>query len=117
MLTSTYVHTYIRGYESWLGYWHHSNDYWQHTADACGVKPIRDLWEYNSTFDGPSPFKNGPDCSQKHQNPLNQSCVYEEELFTNEVLRIINEHDGEIEVGSFTGRGAEFVLTLPKEPA
>ena len=27
-------HPRARGYESWFGYWHHTNDYWQHT-EAC----------------------------------------------------------------------------------
>ena len=32
-----------RGYDSWLGYWHHSNDYWQHVRRTCSGKPVKDL--------------------------------------------------------------------------
>eukprot|EP00039_Didymoeca_costata_P004959 m.77237 g.77237 ORF g.77237 m.77237 type:complete len:548 (-) comp12611_c0_seq1:71-1714(-) len=87
-------HPRARGYDSWIGYWHHSNDYWEHTVDTCGTKSMYDLWEYNETYDGPAlRFQNGKLCSQKNQNPENQTCVFEESVFTNEVLRIINGHD------------------------
>lgn len=100
-------HPRARGYDSWLGYWHHTNDsrtlwwakpmgfifwrfsecfacfpiviwdvilswcflcakfcsiirlgkaqdYWQHTESKCGLKKMKDLWIYNSTYDGPA---------------------------------------------------------------
>ena len=75
-----------------FGYFHHSNDYWQYTVEKCLSKPVYDLWKYNETFDGPATFyQNGPSCSQDNQKPKNnETCVYEEEILTNEVLNIIN---------------------------
>ena len=43
-----------RGYQSWLGYWHHSNDYWSQQQESCAGRPMRDLWRSNGTFDGPA---------------------------------------------------------------
>ena len=43
-----------RGYQSWLGYWHHSNDYWSQQQESCAGRPMRDLWRSNDTFDGPA---------------------------------------------------------------
>ena len=85
----------FRGYDTWLGYFHHSNDYWQYTVEKCSSKPVYDLWKYNETFDGPATFyQNGPSCSQDNQKPKNnETCVYEEEILTNEVLNIIEKHD------------------------
>ena len=50
MATSKH-HPRARGYDSWVGYWHHSNDYWQHTEQKCSGKNVFDLWRYNETFD------------------------------------------------------------------
>ena len=50
MATSKH-HPRARGYDSWTGYWHHSNDYWQHTEQKCSGKNVFDLWRYNATFD------------------------------------------------------------------
>jgi len=89
-------HPRARGWESWLGYWHHSNDYWTHAEDTCKVatEKMKDLWLYNATFDGPARhLANGPSCSQSNQNPSNETCVYEEETFTKAVKHIINSHD------------------------
>eukprot|EP01064_Diplonema_japonicum_P010618 TRINITY_DN1785_c0_g1_i1.p1 TRINITY_DN1785_c0_g1~~TRINITY_DN1785_c0_g1_i1.p1 ORF type:complete len:532 (+),score=127.75 TRINITY_DN1785_c0_g1_i1:635-2230(+) len=80
---ATPMHTPIgRGYESWLGYFHHANDYWTEklpfqstgTVDVCGNAFV-DLWLNN----GPALGMNG--------------TVYEEELFTNNTLNIIRQHD------------------------
>lgn len=49
-----------RGYDSWLGYWHHANDYWSFGEGTCadsyegGARPqkealVRDLWRYNGS--------------------------------------------------------------------
>lgn len=93
MATSAH-HPRARGYETWLGYWHHANDYWQHTVDKCGVKAMKDLWRYDSTHDGPAfELANGPHCHQKNQRPSNETCVYEEKVLTDRVKEIINTHD------------------------
>eukprot|EP00041_Stephanoeca_diplocostata_P016857 m.334494 g.334494 ORF g.334494 m.334494 type:complete len:565 (+) comp20507_c1_seq2:254-1948(+) len=90
-------HPRARGYESWLGYWHHSNDYWTHTVDHCGTDNtlVRDLWLYNATYDGPAPaeYRNGPSCSQNNQTPQGERCIYEEALFTTRVLDLVNFHN------------------------
>ena len=87
-------HPRSRGYQSWLGYFHHSNDYWKHTVEKCDGVPIKDLWRFNATYDGPAlELLNGPHCSQENQEPAGEKCTYEEEVFTNEVLRIIEAHD------------------------
>mmetsp|Transcript_22344 Transcript_22344/g.51800 ORF Transcript_22344/g.51800 Transcript_22344/m.51800 type:complete len:569 (+) Transcript_22344:28-1734(+) len=90
-------HPRARGYESWLGYWHHDNDYWQHTVDSCGLlglHKMRDLWIYNATYDGPAwELANGPKCSQTHQNPENETCVYEEALLMSAVKSVIRAHN------------------------
>merc|ERR1712066_157173 len=89
-------HPKARGYESWLGYWHHANDYWQHTVETCklGTKKIRDLWRFNATYDGPAfDLQNGESCSQTNQNPENETCIFEERVLTDAVKAVINEHD------------------------
>jgi arylsulfatase I/J len=69
-------HPKARGFDTWLGYWHHSNDYWKQTQGKCGLKPVHDLWNYtaakngnffNSRTERDSPaaeLRNGPSCSQ-----------------------------------------------------
>jgi arylsulfatase A-like enzyme len=32
-----------RGFVSWLGYWHHSNDYWTHGREVLGKGCARPL--------------------------------------------------------------------------
>ena len=72
-----------RGYESWLGYFHHSNDYWKRslpftatgTVDVCENQYL-DLF-YN---DGPALH-----CAN--------TSVYEEEYFLNNTLTVIRDHD------------------------
>ena len=88
-------HPRARGYDTWLGYWHHSNDYWGQTVERCAhLGAVRDLWKYNETYDGPATFmQNGKSCSQSNQNPSGETCIFEEELFANEVLNIIMSHD------------------------
>jgi arylsulfatase I/J len=71
-----------RGYERWLGYFHHANDYYTEglgqrsigTENICGNKYV-DLW----LTDGPADRLNG--------------TAYEEELFTNHSLSVIDAHD------------------------
>jgi arylsulfatase B len=81
-----------RGYDNWLGYWHHSNGYWSHaTSNSCpNASSVFDLWETNATtgYDGPArSLANSPACSQGNQNAT--PCVHEETLFTNRVVQIL----------------------------
>ena len=88
-------HPRARGYETWLGYWHHSNDYWSHAEEKCGIgKSVHDLWVYNATFDGPAThLANGPSCSQDNQAPPGERCVFEEHVLRDEVVRLIETHN------------------------
>eukprot|EP00933_Yihiella_yeosuensis_P078551 TRINITY_DN900_c0_g1_i1.p1 TRINITY_DN900_c0_g1~~TRINITY_DN900_c0_g1_i1.p1 ORF type:complete len:564 (-),score=95.99 TRINITY_DN900_c0_g1_i1:369-2060(-) len=78
---ATWEHTPMgRGYETFFGYFHHANDYWtQRLSDAelhpdiCGN--MVDLW--NTT--GPARDRNG--------------TAYIEEMFTENSLRILDQHD------------------------
>ena len=93
MATSNH-HPRARGYDTWLGYWHHANDYWQHTEETCNGTAVFDLWRYNSTFDGPAlEHTNGPTCCQTNQTPTGEKCVYEELLLTNSVIDVVKNHD------------------------
>jgi arylsulfatase B len=86
-----------RGYDSWFGYWHHSNDYWSQNEESCGGVPVKDLWRQNATFNSPATERqNGPSCSQDNQFPEGEVCVYEEDLFFREVRDIISSHDTEM---------------------
>jgi arylsulfatase I/J len=96
MATRTFHHPRARGYDSWLGYWHHANDYWSHVEGSCpSVSATRDLWLYNATFDGPAvEYANGASCSQYNQTPGGgEACVFEDVLFTDRVVEILNTHD------------------------
>jgi arylsulfatase B len=95
MATSSYHHPRARGFDSWTGYWHHSNDYWNHIeGPKCNGKSVADLWHYNDTFDGPATwFQNTPSCSQNNQTHTSTApCVYEEELLADHVVSILNSH-------------------------
>ena len=93
MATSLH-HPRARGYDTWLGYWHHSNDYWTHTEETCNGTAVFDLWRYNATFDGPAlEHQNGPACSQSNQAPAGEKCVYEESLLTDSVIEVVKNHD------------------------
>eukprot|EP01064_Diplonema_japonicum_P008406 TRINITY_DN15861_c0_g1_i1.p1 TRINITY_DN15861_c0_g1~~TRINITY_DN15861_c0_g1_i1.p1 ORF type:complete len:522 (+),score=73.66 TRINITY_DN15861_c0_g1_i1:57-1622(+) len=73
-----------RGYDDSLHYFHHMNDYWNMTIGECNGTGVVDLWETNMPARG---LNNTDDCSQQAQH---RHCVYEEELFTNRVLNVIN---------------------------
>jgi len=80
---------HARGFDSWLGYWHHANDYWTFAEGACEGSKVRDLWRSNTDLGVDEPateLQNPETCSQQHQG----GCVYEEELLTDEVVRLIN---------------------------
>mmetsp|Transcript_26164 Transcript_26164/g.43592 ORF Transcript_26164/g.43592 Transcript_26164/m.43592 type:complete len:549 (+) Transcript_26164:25-1671(+) len=105
---------WARGYDTWLGYWHHSNDYWtQEQSPTCEAQAVRDLWRHNGTYSGPAmELQNGPDCSQQNQHPTTDAggrdahdsvpermreeeeerCVYEEDVLLAEAKRVILDH-------------------------
>jgi len=80
-----------RGFDTSLIYFNHENDYWTGFADdnPCGPWNIVDLWE----DDHPATTRiNNATCSQSNQ----VGCVYEDTLFTNQVLDIIQSHDPDV---------------------
>ena len=97
-MATEFHHPRHRGYDSFYGYWHHANDYWQQTVETCGTMEVRDLWRYNATTDGPSfADANAAACTQSHQNGSSSSdsagrCVFEEALLSAEVRRVISGH-------------------------
>jgi arylsulfatase B len=72
-----------RGFETWLGYFHHANDYYKEglppaadgTLNVC-FNRFTDLWD----TDGPA--------ARQHASGL-----YEEDLFTNRTVAVIEAHD------------------------
>lgn len=100
-------HPSSRGFDSWLGYWHHANDYWSLVEGECADNttaaraafpsdpnvPVKDLWRFDAAHDGPAPaLANSPACSARDQNTTGR-CVFEESLFTSEVLDIVARHE------------------------
>ena len=67
-----------RGFDSSFGYFHHANDYFTEVEGTCKGTPIVDLWDTDRPATGIN--GTGPD-------------KYEEGLFIERVLQIINEHD------------------------
>ncbi|CAE7691967.1 Arsb, partial [Symbiodinium microadriaticum] len=85
-----------RGYETWLGYWHHSNDYWTQDETSCSFHPVKDLWRHNVSFSGPElSLQNGPSCADQSQHPESEICVYEEDILMQEVQSVLRAHDPE----------------------
>lgn len=81
---ATWDHTPMgRGYETFFGYYHHANDYWNETlskgttvhTDPCPRQHAVDLWSTS----GPAYGKNG--------------TKYEEDLFTENTLAILDKHN------------------------
>lgn len=86
-----------RGYETWLGYFGHCNDYWTEIdkcgMQTCGKTEMVDLWSQNSSRH-PSSFpanahNNSQKCSQQRQS----GCEFEDALFLQRAKRIVREHD------------------------
>ena len=47
---ATDAHTpFNRGYDKFLGYFHHSNDYWSHAEQKCYLKEVRRAVKSRST--------------------------------------------------------------------
>ena len=70
-----------RGFQSSFGYYHHANDYYTEIVGSCNKTPIVDLWDTDQPAFGIN--GTGPD-------------NYEEGLFKEHVLDIINSHDPKV---------------------
>eukprot|EP00039_Didymoeca_costata_P029876 m.26828 g.26828 ORF g.26828 m.26828 type:complete len:552 (+) comp7838_c0_seq2:45-1700(+) len=96
---ATPMHTPIgRGYDTTLHYFHHANDYFTFKdGGSCSGTMITDLWNKWDASQGPyghgaKTMKNGPQCSMGNQNPPNQTCVFEDDLFENRVKKVVQNH-------------------------
>jgi arylsulfatase B len=82
-----------RGYDSSLMYLGHLNDYWTSAAqvqcspDAEWPQTLVDLWNGTEPAWG---LNNSWACSQANQT---DGCVYEDELFAQRILDVIDAHD------------------------
>ena len=93
-----------RGYETWYGFYGHSNNYWHATnamtsafgtVDVC-LNQMIDLSMHNSSYCGPvldDPFRSAV-CESDDEKESEPSC-YEEHRFKERVLEIIRFHDTE----------------------
>eukprot|EP00439_Symbiodinium_sp_Y106_P028487 s185_g3.t1 len=87
-----------RGYETWYGYYQHANDYWHKSTvflatgeiDAC-LNRMRDLSMHNETYSGP--VRDAISLSAACQEDEESDPGYEEYLFKQRVLNIIQNHD------------------------
>jgi len=86
-----------RGYETWLGYFGHCNDYWTEIdkcgMSSCGSTSMVDLWSQNmsrtpASFPG-SAHNNSQKCSQKAQD----GCDFEDAVFLERAKRVVLEHN------------------------
>jgi len=97
---ATPEHTPIgRGYESWLGYYQHANDYWN---DGSGLKATgevdqcfdsyRDLSFLNATYRGGvhNSVQFMQACRDNHES---SPACYEEHAFRERALEVISAHD------------------------
>ena len=80
-----------------LHYFHHANDYWSSVAGNCPVPSggnqtygVVDLWQNANGVEGPARgLNNTKNCTQAHQD----GCKYEDEIFAEGVLSLIEAHD------------------------
>ena len=88
-----------RGYETWVGYFQHANDYWrkgmnlQSTGeiDNC-LNEFTDLFMHNATYRGG--VRDGVSLSPAcKRDPEAHAACYEEHLFKERALEVIREHN------------------------
>lgn len=88
-----------RGYDTWYGYYQHANDYWAKSTvffatgevDAC-LNKMKDISMHNATYSGPVRDAISLSAACKDDEEADPSC-YEEYLFKERVLDIIQNHD------------------------
>jgi len=86
-----------KGYETWLGYFLHFNDYWRKTFNFVGdidncLNGFVDLFMHNATFRGGvrDGISNLPECLA---DPSVHEVCYEEYLLKERALAIVREHN------------------------
>jgi arylsulfatase I/J len=81
---ATTNHTPIgRGYDSWLGYYHHANDYYTEGLPLKAIGKINICFNQYTDLWGPA---QGPATNYSHQG------TYEPEIFLNRTLQVIRQH-------------------------
>jgi arylsulfatase I/J len=88
-----------RGYETWLGYFQHANDYWRKTGGIQSVGEIdncldkfTDFFVQNETYCGG--VRDAASLSNKCQNdPEADPACFEEHIFKERAIEVINSHD------------------------
>ncbi|CAK9065036.1 Arylsulfatase B (ASB) (N-acetylgalactosamine-4-sulfatase) (G4S) [Durusdinium trenchii] len=86
-----------RGYETWYGYYQHANDYWHKSklgtgeVDAC-LNHMKDLSMHNATYCGPVRDAISLSAACEMDEESDPGC-YEEHLFKERVLEIIQNHN------------------------
>lgn len=88
-----------RGYEEWMGYFQHANDYWEKGAaleaigeiDTC-LNHFHDFSEHNSSYRGGVVNKSQLDASCKNSTSTHPAC-YESHIFKERALSILDRHD------------------------
>eukprot|EP00933_Yihiella_yeosuensis_P046980 TRINITY_DN425_c0_g1_i4.p1 TRINITY_DN425_c0_g1~~TRINITY_DN425_c0_g1_i4.p1 ORF type:complete len:543 (+),score=97.31 TRINITY_DN425_c0_g1_i4:52-1629(+) len=89
-----------RGYESWVGYYQHANDYWRKgmpfqatgELDNC-LNKFTDLSMHNETYRGG--YRGKSLSAECLEDPESHPGCYEEHLFKERALEVIDKHDVE----------------------
>lgn len=88
-----------RGYETWIGYFGHANDYWHKTQDLISIGSVDvcmgqfiDFSMHNATYRGGvrDAASLSDACREDHES---DPACYEEHIFREHALAIINEHN------------------------
>mmetsp|Transcript_3546 Transcript_3546/g.6861 ORF Transcript_3546/g.6861 Transcript_3546/m.6861 type:complete len:664 (-) Transcript_3546:109-2100(-) len=88
-----------RGYETWIGYFGHANDYWRKTQDLISIGSVDvcmgqfiDFSMHNATYRGGvrDAVSLSAACRDDHES---DPACYEEHIFREHALAVINEHN------------------------
>eukprot|EP00929_Paragymnodinium_shiwhaense_P063096 TRINITY_DN31542_c0_g1_i1.p1 TRINITY_DN31542_c0_g1~~TRINITY_DN31542_c0_g1_i1.p1 ORF type:complete len:692 (-),score=111.43 TRINITY_DN31542_c0_g1_i1:217-2238(-) len=88
-----------RGYETWVGYYQHANDYWRKSTvfqavgelDSC-LNTMIDLSMHNATYNGGVRDSKSLSHECLNDEEADPAC-YEEYIFKERVLEVIKSHD------------------------
>lgn len=88
-----------RGYETWLGYYQHANDYWRKNTvfqatgevDIC-LNRLNDFSMHNATYRG-GVLDAASMSAACQKDPESDPGCYEEHLFKERALQVIRQHD------------------------
>ena len=86
-----------RGYETWLGYFGHCNDYWTEIdkcgMQTCGSTQMVDLWSQNVSRSPRSFPARAHNNSQKCSQSAQAGCEFEDAVFLARAKRVVREHN------------------------